>query len=44
MLVPAKPGQVWEVGISHDVGCAALRLGLRACDCEIVQIRAERAA
>jgi hypothetical protein len=41
--VPCRPGEVWDTAIGHDDGCLALKgHGLRACDCEIVSLRARR--
>ena len=45
LSMPAGKGQVWEIGIAHDEGCGAVRhQRLDACDCEIVEITAERRA
>jgi hypothetical protein len=43
--VPFNRGEVWTTDIQHDDGCLTLRgHGLRACSCEIVELKARRVA
>ena len=45
LAIPAGPGEVWSTAIAHDDGCLALKgHGLRACDCELVELEARRVA
>ncbi len=43
--MPAVRGQVWTIAIAHDDGCPAIsQQRLDACDCEVVELTAERVA
>jgi hypothetical protein len=45
MLIPWRPGEVWLTDVHHDDGCPATPDGpMAACSCEIVELRARRAA
>ena len=42
LKMPGETG-VWEIGVAHDEGCPSLSLQrLDACDCEYVELHAER--
>jgi hypothetical protein len=43
--LPVRDGEVWDVSTRHDHDCPSLVVGsMRSCDCEIVELRAWRAA
>jgi hypothetical protein len=46
LALPRRRGEVWTVAVRHDDGCPALDAGgpMAACTCELVELRARRAA